>query len=138
MKRNILLVFLSLIFFSSNIFAKEDLNGKTFFCSDLLWGFEFISPQKVKVINTDLNNKSYVKEYYYEIDSELPYVNIYLMENNLRDIIYSIHLKTLRVDIWTMTSGGITTREMIPQGFCNNTDINDILAYIKKIKEYRN
>ena len=138
MKRIILLVFSFFIFFSFNIFADEDLTGKNVLCSDLLWGFEFISSEEVKVINTNINNETNIRKYHYETDSKLPYINIYLMENKIRNLIYSVHRKTLRVDIWTMTSGGITTREMIPQGFCNNTDINDILAYIKKIKEYRN
>ena len=134
MKRVILLIFFSFIFLIINVFADENLDGKNILCSDLLWGFEFISSQKVKVINTDINNVTNLREYYYETDSELPFINIYLIQNQIRDLIYSVHLKTLRVDIWTMTSGGNTTREMIPIGFCEMTNISDILTHIEKLK----
>ena len=134
MKRVILFIFFSFLFFLYNVFADENLTGKNILCSDLLWGFEFISSQKVKVIKTDINNETSFKEYYYKIDSELPYINIYLMQNQIRDLIYSVHLKTLRVDIWTMTSGGNTTREMIPKGFCEMTNISNILMHIEKSK----
>ena len=134
MKKVILLIFFSFIFLIINVFADEDLDGKNILCPDLLWGFEFISSQKVKVINTDINNVTNVREYYYETDSKLPYINIYLTQNQIRDLIYSVHLKTLRVDIWTMTSGGNTTREMIPIGFCEMTNISNILTHIEKLK----
>ena len=134
MKRVILFIFFSFIFFIFNVLADEDLTGKNILCSDLLWGFEFISSQKVKVINTDINNVTNVKEYYYATDSKLPYINIYLIQNQIRDLIYSIHFKSLRVDIWTMTSGGNTTREMIPKGFCEITNISNILTHIEKLK----
>ena len=134
MKRVILLIFFSFIFLIFNVFADEDLDGKNILCSDLLWGFEFISSQKVKVINTDINKVTNVREYYYETNSKLPYINIYLMQNQIRDLIYSVHLKTLRVDIWTMTSGGNTTREMIPKGFCEMTNISNILTHIENLK----
>ena len=134
MKRVILLIFFSFIFLIFNVFADEDLDGKNILCSDLLWGFEFISSQKVKVINTDINKVTNVREYYYETNSKLPYINIYLTQNQIRDLIYSVHLKTLRVDIWTMTSGGNTTREMIPIGFCEMTNISNILTHIEKLK----
>ena len=128
----IFFVFCSL--YSFTIIASEDLTGKNYLCSDLLWGFEFISSEKVNVIDTDINNKTNLIEYYYEIDSKLPYVNIYLIENNIKNIVYSIHQPTLRVDIWTMTSGGITTREMIPTGFCEYVKINDIFSHIEGLK----
>ena len=134
MKRVILLIFFSFIFLIFNVFADEDLDGKNILCSDLLWGFEFISSQKVKVINTDINKVTNVREYYYETNSKLPYINIYLTQNQIRDLIYSVHLKTLRVDIWTMTSGGNTTREMIPKGFCEMTNISNILTHIENLK----
>ena len=134
MKRVILLIFFSFIFLIFNVFADEDLDGKNILCSDLLWGFEFISSQKVKVINTDINKVTNVREYYYETNSKLPYINIYLIQNQIRDLIYSVHLKTLRVDIWTMTSGGNTTREMIPIGFCEMTNISNILTHIENLK----
>ena len=134
MKRVILLIFFSFIFLIFNVFADEDLDGKNILSSDLLWGFEFISSQKVKVINTDINKVTNVREYYYETNSKLPYINIYLIQNQIRDLIYSVHLKTLRVDIWTMTSGGNTTREMIPKGFCEMTNISNILTHIEKLK----
>ena len=128
----IFFVFCSL--YSFTIIASEDLTGKNYLCSDLLWGFEFISSQKVNVIDTDINNKSTAKEYYYETDFKLQYVNIYILENNIKNIVYSIHQPTLRVDIWTMTSGGITTREMIPTGFCEYVKINDIFSHIEGLK----
>ena len=134
MKRVILLIFFSFIFLIINVFADEDLDGKNILCPDLLWGFEFISSQKVKVINTDINKVTNVREYYYETDPKLPYINIYLIQNQIRDLIYSVHFKTLRVDIWTMTSGGNTTREMIPVGFCEMTNISNILTHIEKLK----
>ena len=134
MKRLILLIFFSFIFLIINVFADENLDGKNILCSDLLWGFEFISSQKVKVINTDINKVTNVREYYYETNSKLPYINIYLIQNQIRDLIYSVHLKTLRVDIWTMTSGGNTTREMIPIGFCEMTNISNILTHIENLK----
>ena len=133
MKKIILLIFW-LISFSLDISADESLIAKNILCSDLLWGFEFISSQKVKVINTDINKVTNVREYYYETNSKLPYINIYLTQNQIRDLIYSVHLKTLRVDIWTMTSGGNTTREMIPIGFCEMTNISNILTHIEKLK----
>ena len=126
--------FLFCFLFSLSIIASEDLIGKNYLCSDLLWGFEFISSQKVKVINTDINNETNFREYYYETDSKLPYINIYLIQNQIRDLIYSVHLKTLRVDIWTMTSGGNTTREIIPKGFCEMTNNSNILMHIEKLK----
>ena len=138
MKRVILLIFFSFILLIFNVFADEDLDVKNILCSDLLWGFEFISSQKVKVINTDINNVTNVREYYYETNSKLPYINIYLTQNQIRDLIYSVHLKTLRVDIWTMTSGGNTTREMIPIGFCEMTNISNILTHIEKLKNQLN
>tara|TARA_B100000965_G_C19345096_1_gene649172 strand:+ start:237 stop:656 length:420 start_codon:yes stop_codon:yes gene_type:complete len=134
MKKLNLFILIIFIFFSINVFADEDLTGKNYLCSNLLWGFEFISSNKVKVINTDLNNKTNVREYYYQTDSELHYVNIYLMQNKIRDLIYSVHRKTLRVDIWTMTSGGNTTREFIPKGFCEITSISNILKHIENLK----
>ena len=75
MKKFLLIVFL---LFSSSVYAVNDLTSKKFLCSKLLWGFEFISSDKVRVISTDINKKTTFKDYYYEIDSTLPYVNLYL------------------------------------------------------------
>ena len=100
-----------------------------------MWGFNFFSPNQVIVIKTDFNKKTNSKEYFYEIDLELSYVNLYLIENNIRNITYSIHLNTHRVDIWTMTSGGNTTREMIPEGFCKIVKTNNILEYFESLKK---
>ena len=131
MKKIISLIFL---FFSSSIFSNENLIGKNFLCLDLLWGFEFISSDKVLVIKTNLNNETYIREYYFETDSKFKYINIFSIENAERNLIYSIHENTLRVDVWTMTSGGNTKREIIPSGFCGITDITNIFDYIQKLK----
>jgi len=128
--KKILLIF----FFSSSVISSEDLIGKKLLCSKLLWGFDFFSNNKVLVIETDINKKTNSKEYFYETDLALSYVNLYLIENNVRNIIYSIHLNTHKVDIWTMTSGGITTREMIPEGFCKILKTNNILNFIESLK----
>ena len=130
----ILPFFILFFLYSFNIFSYEVLTGKKYLCSDLLWGFDFLSSEKVEVIKTDINNKTNVREYYYETDSKLSYVNIYSIENEIRNFVYSIYLKTLRVDIWTMTSGGNTTREIIPSGFCKITNIEDILNHIESLK----
>ena len=103
-------------------------------CPKLLWGFEFISSNKVKVINTDLNKITTINEYYYDVDSELSYINIFSSKNNIRDRVYSIELNTLRVDIWTMTGGGFTTREMFPIGLCEFVKVNNFLTYIESLK----
>ena len=134
MKKLAVFIFVFFVIFSSRIFAFEDLSNKKFLCTNLLWGFDFISSTKVKIINTDINNESDVREYFYETDSTLPFINIYLMQNNIKEIRYSIQRETLRVDIWTMTSGGITTREIIPEGFCEVTNISNIFEYIEKLK----
>ena len=112
----------------------KDLVNSQLLCPKLLWGFDFISDNKVKVIDTDINNKTKITKYYYDIDLELSYINIYLNENNIRDRVYSIELKTFRVDIWTMTGGGFTTREMFPKGFCKFVKINNIYSYIENLK----
>ena len=131
MKKRLTIMFFLL---SSSLFANEDLTGKFLLCPKLLWGFEFISSNKVNVVDTDINNVTQVNQYYYETDSKLPYINLYIVENNIKNLVYSIHNKTLRVDIWTMTSGGITTREIIPEGFCEVTNISNIFEYIEKLK----
>ncbi len=133
-KINLFIVFF-FVYLSFNISANEDFTGRNLFCSDFLWGFEFISTNKVKVIKTDINSKSTVREYYYENDPKLFYVNIYLTpEKRIRDLVYSVYLPTLRVDVWTMTSGGITSREILPKGFCEITNISNISNYIEKLK----
>ena len=131
-----LFIFIFLIFYSSSsiAFTKKDFSNNQLLCSKLLWGFEFISSNKVKVINTDLNKITTINEYYYDVDSELSYINIFLSENNIRDRVYSIELNTLRVDIWTMTGGGITTREMLPSGFCEFVKMENIYKYIENLK----
>ena len=122
------------LFFSFSAFANKDYTSKKLLCPTLLWGFDFVSSNKVKVIDTDINNKTKVTEYLYNTDLELSYINIFLNENNIRDRVYSIELNTLRVDIWTMTGGGITTREMLPQGFCEFVEINNIYSHIENLK----
>ena len=122
------------LFFSFSAFANKDYTSKKLLCPTLLWGFDFVSSNKVKVIDTDINNKTKVTEYLYNTDLELSYINIFLNENNIRDRVYSIELNTLRVDIWTMTGGGFTTREMLPTGLCEFVKINNIYSYIENLK----
>ena len=131
-----LFIFIFLIFYSSSsiAFTKKDFSNNQLLCPKLLWGFEFISPNKVKVINTDLNKITTINEYYYDVDSELSYINIFLSENNIRDRVYSIELNSLRVDIWAMTGGGFTTREMFPINLCEFVKVNNLLLYIKNLK----
>ncbi len=131
-----LFIFIFLIFYSSSsiAFTKKDFSNNQLLCPKLLWGFEFISPNKVKVINTDLNKITTINEYYYDVDSELSYINIFLSENNIRDRVYSIELNSLRVDVWAMTGGGFTTREMFPIGLCEFVEINNFLSYIESLK----
>ena len=129
------IIFILVYFFSSSVFAGEDLTDQKLLCSKLLWGFEFTSSNKVNVIETDINKETFITEYYYETDSELPYINLYLIEQNIRNVIYSIHIQTFRVDIWTMTSGGNTTREFIPSGLCEVVEIDNIADYIEDLKK---
>jgi len=112
----------------------KDLTDKQLLCPTLLWAFEFISSNRVQVISTDLNKITTVKEYYYNVDLNLSYINIFLSENNIRDRVYSIELNSLRVDIWAMTGGGFTTREMFPIGLCEFVKVNNLLLYIKNLK----
>ena len=131
-----LIIFISLIFYSSSsiAFTKKDFSNNQLLCPKLLWGFEFISSNKVKVINTDLNKITTINEYYYDVDSELSYINIFLSEKNITDKVYSIELNSLRVDVWAMTGGGFTTREMFPIGLCEFVEINNVLSYIESLK----
>ena len=131
-----LFIFIFLVFYlsSSIAFTKKDFSNNQLFCPTLLWGFDFISHNKVKVINTDLNKITTINEYYYDVDLKLSYINIFSSENKIRDRVYSIELNSLRVDIWTMTGGGFTTREMFPIGLCEFVKINNLLSYIESIK----
>ena len=115
-------------------FSDKDLINNQLLCPKLLWGFEFISSNRVQVISTDLNKITTVKEYYYNVDLNLSYINIFLSENYIRDRVYSIELNSLRVDIWAMTGGGFTTREMFPIGLCESVKVNNLLLYIKNLK----
>ena len=105
-------------FLAFSAVANNNYVGKNFLCKKMLWGFEFISSNKLNIISTNLNNVTSLNEYYYEIDSELPYINIYSNNSQNKERLFSIHIQDFRVDIWTMTAGGITTREIIPAGFC--------------------
>ena len=131
-----LFIFIFLFIYSSSSIAitKYDFSNNQLLCPTLLWGFEFISSNKVKVINTDLNNITSIDEYYYDVDLELSYINIFSNENNIRDRVYSIELNSLRVDVWTMTGGGFTTREMFPIGLCKFVKINNFIAYVENLK----
>ena len=134
--KKILFIFISLIIYSSSsiTFTNKDLTNNQLLCTTLLWGFEFISSNRVKVISTDLNKITTIKEYYYDVDLKLSYINIFSSENNIRDRVYSIELNSLRVDIWTMTGGGFTTREMFPIDLCEFVEINNFLSYIESLK----
>ena len=129
-------MFIFLFIYSSSSIAltKYDFSNNQLLCPTLLWGFEFISSNKVKVINTDLNKITSINEYYYDVDVELSYINIFSNENNIRDRVYSIELNSLRIDVWTMTGGGFTTREMFPIGLCKFVEINNFLSYIESLK----
>ena len=135
MKKKIF-IFISLIFYSSSSITvtNKDLTNNQLLCPSLLWGFEFISSNRVKVIETDLNKKTEIKEFYYDTNLELSFINIFYNEDTLRDRVYSIELNTLRVDIWTMTGGGFTTREMFPIGFCQFVSTNNIFSDIENLK----
>ena len=132
-----LFIFIILLSFSSKSmsYTYKDLTSKQMLCPTLLWGFEFISHNRVKVIDTDLNKKTKITEYYYDTDLDLSYINIFFDKNNLRDRVYSIELNTLRVDIWTMTGGGFTTREMFPKGLCEFVKTNNIYSHIESLKQ---
>ena len=131
-----LFIFIFLLLYSSSslTFTKNNLSNNQLLCASLLWGFEFISSNRVKVISTDLNKIITINEYYYDVDSELSYINIFSSENSIRDRVYSIELNSLRVDVWTMTGGGFTTREMFPIGLCKFVKINNFLSYIESLK----
>ena len=131
-----LFIFIILFFFSSSSIGsiKKDFSNNQLLCPKLFWGFEFISSNRVKVINTDLNKNTSINEYYYDVDLELSYINIFTSKNDIRDRVYSIELNSLRVDVWTMTGGGFTTREMFPIGLCEFVNINNLLSYINTLK----
>tara|TARA_A100000164_G_scaffold327838_1_gene314461 strand:+ start:75 stop:440 length:366 start_codon:yes stop_codon:yes gene_type:complete len=120
--------------YSSIAFTKNNFSNNELLCPSLLWGFEFISSNKVKVIKTDLNKITTINEYNYDVDLELSYINIFSSEDSIRDRVYSIELNSLRVDVWTMTGGGFTTREMFPTGLCDFEEINNVLTYIESLK----
>ena len=133
-KKLFIFIFFFIYSSSSTALTKHDFSNNQLLCPTLLWGFEFISSNKVKVINTDLNKITSIDEYYYDVDLELSYINIFSNENNIRDRVYSIELNSLRVDVWTMTGGGFTTREMFPIGLCKFVEINNFLSYIESLK----
>ena len=129
-------IYLTVIFLSSSTFSFtiKDLTGKQLLCPKLLWGFEFISSNEVKVIETNLNKETIITEYNYNTDIDLSFINIFENEGKIRDRVYSIEINTLRVDIWTMTGGGFTTREMFPKGYCKFTTDKNILSHIQTLK----
>ncbi len=134
----ILLICITILLLSSPIFSltNEDLTGKKLLCPNLLWGFEFISYNKVKVIQTNLNRETIITEYNYNTDIDLSFINIFENEGKIRDRVYSIEINSLRVDIWTMTGGGFTMREMFPSGFCEFVENDDIFSQIENLKLY--
>ena len=135
MKRKFfILIIFTFILSPSLAFTKKDLSNSQLLCPTVLWGFEFISNNRVKVIHTDLNKVTKINEYYYEVDLQLSYINIFSNENKIRDRLYSIEINSLRVDVWTMTGGGFTTREMFPNGLCEFVKIKNFLSYIESLK----
>ena len=127
-------IFLLICLYSSIALTKNDLSKNKLLCSKSLWGFEFISSNRVKVIKTDLNKITTINEYYYDVDLELSYINIFSSEDTIRDRVYSIELNSFRVDVWTMTGGGFTTREMFPVGLCKFIEIKNLLSFIENLK----
>ena len=81
-----LFVFLILFLFPSNLMAnsEKDFSSQNLICPKLLWGFEFISNNRVKVIGTDLNNKTKVMEYNYDTDFDLSFINIFSKRKYLK------------------------------------------------------
>ena len=135
MIRKLFIILFLLLYSSLSVaFTKKNLSNNQLLCPTLLWGFEFISSNRVKVINTNLNNITSINEYFYDVDLELSYINIFSSENSIRDRVYSIELNSLRVDVWTMTGGGFTTREMFPVSLCKFVKINNFLTYIESLK----
>ncbi len=131
-KKNLNIFIFLIIFFSSTVsLAKKDYSNNKLLCPKLLWGFEFISSDRVRIIKTDKNKKTFVNEYYYDVDLKLSYINIFSSKNNIRDRIYSIELNSLRIDVWAMTGGGFTTREMFPTGLCKFVEVNNLLSYVE-------
>ena len=129
-------IFIILILFSSSSISltNNNLLNNQIFYPKLLWGFEFISSKKVKVINTDLNKITKIDEYYYDVDLELFYINIFSSKDTIRDRLYSIELNSLRAEVWTMTGNDFTTREMFLVGLCKFVEINNFLSYIESLK----
>tara|TARA_B100000886_G_scaffold305036_1_gene236568 strand:- start:38 stop:442 length:405 start_codon:yes stop_codon:yes gene_type:complete len=134
MQKLFIIIFFLLYSSLSVAFTKNNLSNNQLLCPTLLWGFEFISSNRVKVIKTDLNNITSINEFFYDVDLALSYINIFSSENSIRDRVYSIELNSLRVDVWTMTGGGFTTREMFPIGLCKFVEINNFLSYIENLK----
>ena len=132
-----LFFFICIFFYTSSSvsFQNKDLSKNQLLCPSVLWGFEFISHNRVKVINTNLNKITRIDEYYYEVDLKLYYINIFSSKENIRDRVYSIELNSLRIDLWSMTGGGFTTREMFPKGYCKFTTDKNILSHIQTLKQ---
>ena len=133
-KKLFILIFVIFYSYSSIALTKKNLSNDQLLCPTLLWGFEFISSDRVKVISTDLNKISTTTEYYYEVDLNLSFINIFSSNDNIRDRVFSIEINTLRIDVWTMTGGGFTTREMFPVGLCQFVEFNNLLTYIENQK----
>ena len=74
----VLLIFIITYFFSlpALTLTKKDFTDKQLLCPKLLWGVEFISSNRVKVIETDLNKKTSINEYFYDTDLDLSFINI--------------------------------------------------------------
>ena len=90
-KKLFIFIFLFFCAPSSIAFTKKDFSNNQLLCSTLLWGFEFISSTRVKVISTDLNKITTINEYYYDVDLENNIGNsntekIYKTKNNNEEI----------------------------------------------------
>ena len=92
-----LFIFIFLFFYSSSSigFIKKDFSNNQLLCPTLLWGFEFISSNRVNVINTDLNKNTSINEYYYDVDLELFLPNTFTglaIENENEDRRETLHI----------------------------------------------
>lgn len=56
-----------------------------------------MSNDRVKFFNTVLNKKTTINEYYYDIDLELSYINIFSNKDTISDRVYSIEIDFVKL-----------------------------------------